>query len=252
MHNGRIELLGTHLDPVTFEGALQLVEQAIEARRPMLNASLNAAKVVRLQGDPDLREAIEGCELITADGVPIVWAARLLGSEVPGRVNGTDLMEAILARAEDRGWRVYLLGSREEVLAGVRAELARRHPRLSVAGSRHGYFAAEEEDDVVAEVAAARPDVLFVALTTPQKELFQWRHRHELGVPFTMGVGGSFDVLAGVRKRAPGWAQRNGLEWAFRLAQEPRRLFVRYLVGNARFAGLVVRALARSRFEAAP
>jgi N-acetylglucosaminyldiphosphoundecaprenol N-acetyl-beta-D-mannosaminyltransferase len=250
MHNGRIELLGTHLDPVTFEGALALVEQAVASRRPILNASLNAAKVVRVQRDPELREAIAGCELVTADGVPVVWAARLLGHEVPGRVNGTDLMDALLARAEERGWSVYLLGSREEVLAGARAEIGRRHSRLRIAGSRHGYFAAEEEPEVVAEIAAAHPDVLFVGLATPQKELFQARHRAALGVPFTMGVGGSFEVLAGQRRRAPRWAQRSGLEWAFRLAQEPRRLLRRYAMGNARFVGLVLRELARSRPEA--
>jgi N-acetylglucosaminyldiphosphoundecaprenol N-acetyl-beta-D-mannosaminyltransferase len=247
--NGRIALLGSQLDAVSFEQALELVDQAVISRQPMLNASLNAAKVVRLQKDASLREAIGACELVTADGVPVVWAARLLGHEIPGRVNGTDLMEALLGRAEKRGWSVYLLGSREDVLAGAKAELARRHPRLRVAGSRNGFYAPEEEDEVVAEIAAARPDILFVALQTPNKELFQARHRVALGVPFTMGVGGSFEVLAGHRRRAPGWAQRNGLEWVFRLAQEPRRLLVRYAVGNARFVGLVVRELARSRAE---
>jgi N-acetylglucosaminyldiphosphoundecaprenol N-acetyl-beta-D-mannosaminyltransferase len=249
MHNGRIDLLGTHLDPVTFERALELVDEAVTSRQPMLNASINASKVVRVQRDAELRAAIDACELVTADGVPVVWAARLLGHEVPERVNGTDLMEALFARAEERGWTVFLLGSREDVLASARRTLAQRHPRLRIAGSRHGYFAAEEEDEVVAEIAAARPDILFVALQTPEKELFQARHREDLGVPFVMGVGGSFEVLAGLRRRAPRWAQRSGLEWAFRLAQEPRRLLRRYLVGNARFVGLVLRELARSRRE---
>jgi N-acetylglucosaminyldiphosphoundecaprenol N-acetyl-beta-D-mannosaminyltransferase len=247
MHNGRISLLGTQLDAVTFEHALELVDQAVATRRPMLNASLNAAKVVRVQSDPALRDAIAGCELITADGVPVVWAARLLGHAVPERVNGTDLMEALLARAEERGWSVFLLGSRHEVLADLLGELARRHPNLRVAGARHGYFSAAEEYEVVSSVAAARPDILFIALETPQKELFQARHRAALGVPFAMGVGGSFDVLAGRRRRAPRWAQRSGLEWAFRLAQEPRRLAGRYAVGNARFVALVVREFTRSR-----
>jgi len=247
MRSERIELLGTRLDLVTFERALELVEEAVVSRRPILNASLNAAKVVRVQRDGELRAAIEACELITADGVPVVWAARLLGHEVPGRVNGTDLMEALLARAEERDWSVFLLGSHEDVLADVRRALVGRHPRLRIAGTRHGYFAAEEEGDVVADVAAASADLLFVALETPQKELFQARNRNKLAVPFVMGVGGSFEVLAGRRRRAPRWAQRAGLEWAFRLAQEPRRLFRRYLVGNARFVGLVLRELTRSR-----
>lgn len=249
MHNGRIELLGTHLDLVTFADTLDRVEQAVALGQPTLNASLNAAKVVRVQHDRELREAIARCELVTADGVPVVWAARLLGHDVPGRVNGTDLMEALLARAETRGWSVYLLGSHEDVLADTVAELERRHPGLRIAGTHHGYFGAEEEPAVVAEIAAARPDILFVALDTPRKELFQARHREGLGVPFTMGVGGSFEVLAGRRRRAPKWAQRHGLEWAFRLGQEPRRLFRRYAVGNARFVALVLRELVRSRAE---
>jgi N-acetylglucosaminyldiphosphoundecaprenol N-acetyl-beta-D-mannosaminyltransferase len=248
MHNGRIELLRTQLDAIEFERVLERVDEAVAGGRPTLNASLNAAKVVRLQEDAELREAIAGCELITADGVPIVWAARLFGYDVPGRVNGTDLMEALLARAEERAWSVYLLGSREDVLTDARAEIVRRHPRLRIAGSHHGYFAAADEEAVVAEVAAARPDILFIALQTPEKELFQARHRAALGVPFVMGVGGSFEVLAGHRRRAPRWAQKTGLEWAFRLAQEPRRLARRYAVGNARFVALVVRELARSRF----
>jgi N-acetylglucosaminyldiphosphoundecaprenol N-acetyl-beta-D-mannosaminyltransferase len=247
VRNGRIELLGTYLDPLEFDRALECIDEAVATRRPTLNASLNAAKVVRLQRDAALREAVSECELITADGVPIVWAARLLGHRVPGRVNGTDLMEALLARAEQRGWSVYLLGSRDEVLVDARAEIERRHPHLLVAGTQHGYFGAHEEDDVVAGIAAARPDILFIGLQTPAKEFFQARHRAALGVPFVMGVGGSFEVLAGHRRRAPRWAQKSGLEWAFRLVQEPRRLAGRYLVGNARFVGLVVRELARSR-----
>ena len=246
MPDGRIELLGTQLDPVTFEEAVALVEEAVSTRRPTLNASLNAAKVVRVQADSELREAIAGCELITADGVPVMWAARLFGHRVPERVNGTDLMEALLARAEEKGWSVYLLGARQEVLDGARDELARRHPRLRIAGSRNGYFKPEEEPAVVADIVAARPDILFVALATPAKELFQARHRDALRVPFTMGVGGSLDVLAGRMRRAPRWAQSHGLEWAFRLAQEPRRLLVRYLVGNARFVLLVLRELVRT------
>lgn len=251
MRNGRIPLLGTCLDPVTFEEALARVDVAVTARRPTLNVSLNAAKVVRAQSDPALREAISSADLVTADGVPVVWAARLLGHDVPGRVNGTDLMEALLGRAEERGYGVYLFGSSEDVLASARAEVERRHPRLLLTGTQSGYFGPEEEAQIVARIAAARPDILFVALTTPEKELFQTRHREALGVPFTMGVGGSFEVLAGQRRRAPRWAQRNGLEWLFRLAQEPRRLARRYVVGNARFIALVAREALRGRGGAA-
>lgn len=247
MPSGRITILGAPLDPITLEEAVARVDEAIASRRPALNASLNAAKLVRIQTDGALREALERCDLVTADGVPVVWAARALGKAVPGRVNGTDLMELLFARAAERGYSVYLLGSEPGVLSRARAEIERRHPALRIAGTQHGFFAPGEEAAVVERIAAARPDMLFVAFGTPQKELFQARHRDALGVPFTMGVGGSFEVLAGARRRAPRWAQRSGLEWAFRLAQEPRRLAGRYVVGNTRFVYLVGREVLRTR-----
>jgi N-acetylglucosaminyldiphosphoundecaprenol N-acetyl-beta-D-mannosaminyltransferase len=247
MRNGRIQILGSPLDPVTMAEAIARVDEAVRARQPLQNASLNAAKLVRMQSDSELREAVAACGLVTADGKPVVWAGRLLGHEVPERVNGTDLMELLLAHAEERGYSVFLFGSTEDVLAGARAEVERRHPRLRLAGTQHGYFSPAEEPKVVERIAASQPDILFVALGTPEKELFQERHRDALNVPFIMGVGGSFEVLAGKRSRAPRWAQRAGLEWLFRLAQEPRRLGGRYVVGNTRFVLLVGREMARRR-----
>jgi N-acetylglucosaminyldiphosphoundecaprenol N-acetyl-beta-D-mannosaminyltransferase len=248
----RIQLLGAPLDTVTLDDAVKLVDEAVAARRPTLNASLNAAKLVRMQTDSELRESIELCDLVTADGVPVVWAARALGHAVPGRVNGTDLMELLLAHAAERGYSVYLFGSEPGIVSRARAEIERRHPAIRIAGTQHGFFAPTEEESVVRRIAAAQPDILFIALGTPQKELFQARHRDELGVPFTMGVGGSFEVLAGVRKRAPRWAQRTGLEWAFRMVQEPRRLAGRYFVGNTRFVYLVGREVLRTRLGTRP
>jgi N-acetylglucosaminyldiphosphoundecaprenol N-acetyl-beta-D-mannosaminyltransferase len=247
MLSSRVHFLGAPLDPVTIDEAIERVDQAVATRRPALNASLNAAKLVRIQTDSELRESIELCDLVTADGVPVVWAARALGHPVPGRVNGTDLMEILFAHAAQRGYSVYLLGSEPGILSRARAEIELRYPAIRIAGTQHGFFSPSEEPAVVERIAAARPDILFVALGTPQKELFQARHRDELGVPFTMGVGGSFDVLAGARRRAPRWAQRTGLEWAFRLAQEPRRLAGRYVVGNSRFVYLVGREVLRTR-----
>jgi len=246
----RIHILGAPLDAITLDEAVQLVDDAVASRKPTLNASLNAAKLVRMQTDGELRESIELCDLVTADGVPVVWAARVLGQRVPGRVNGTDLMERLLAHAAERGYSVYLFGSEPGILSGARAEVERRHPALRIAGTQHGFYGPDEEEAVVERIAAAQPDILFVALGTPQKELFQARHRDDLGVPFVMGVGGSFEVLAGVKKRAPAWAQRTGFEWAFRLAQEPRRLAGRYVVGNTRFVYLVGREVLRTRLGA--
>jgi N-acetylglucosaminyldiphosphoundecaprenol N-acetyl-beta-D-mannosaminyltransferase len=230
-------------------GALSAVQTIVDSGGQGQHASVNAAKVVRLQHDVELRQAIESCELVTADGQPVVWAARLLGHPIPERVAGIDLMEALLDLSEQRSYRVYLLGARPEVLDDAAAEIRRRHPAVSIVGRHHGYFSPSEEAALVADVAAARPDLLFIALETPQKELFLARHRDTLRVPFSMGVGGAFDVLAGRRRRAPRWAQRAGLEWVFRLAQDPRRLARRYVVGNTRFAALVARELVRTRLS---
>lgn len=245
----RIELLGAPLDPLTLKETVDLVDGLIERGESAQQASLNAAKVVRIQHDPEFRAVLEGCDLVMADGVPIVWAGRLLGHHVPERVNGTDLMLALFARAAERGHRVFLLGARPHVVAGAKSEIERSYPGIQVVGAQHGYFTAEEEPKVIEAIAAAKPDLLFIALETPQKELFLARVRDRLDVPFAMGVGGSLDVLAGDRMRAPVWMQRSGLEWFFRFVQEPRRLGRRYIVGNSIFVGLVLREIVRARVE---
>jgi N-acetylglucosaminyldiphosphoundecaprenol N-acetyl-beta-D-mannosaminyltransferase len=250
MSTERGELLGCPIDVVTMSEAVARAEEAITTGAMCQHVSINAAKIVKLQRDFALRHAIKGCELITADGQSVVWAGKLLGCPLPERVAGIDLMLSLLEVAAQHGYGVFLLGARAEVLERAEAEMLRRFPGLRVAGSRHGYFSPEEEDGVVAMVAEARPDLLFVALETPAKELFLARHRDRIGTPFVMGVGGSFDVLAGVRRRAPLAFRRLGLEWLYRLAQDPKRLARRYVVGNTQFILLVARErakLARSR-----
>lgn len=250
MDSPRLELFGAPVDPVSLSEAVQWVETLVDTGGRGQHAALNAGKIVRFEREPQLLEAIRGCDLVTADGKAVVWAARLFGRTLPGRVAGIDLMQALLGLAERRGFRVYLLGARAQALAAAEAEIVRRHPRIVIAGRHHGYFGPEGEDAVVAEIAAGKPDLLFIALETPRKELFLARHRDRLPVPFAMGVGGSFDVLAGRRRRAPLWMQHAGLEWLFRFLQEPRRLGRRYLVGNARFVAMVLRELPRAHASA--
>ncbi len=251
MASPRHELFGAPVDAVSLDEAVSWVEALVDRGGQGQHASLNAGKIVRFAREPDLVAAIRGCELVTADGQAVVWAARLLGARLPERVAGIDLMEALLSRAEERGFRVYLLGARPHVVEAAEAEIVRRHPRITVVGRHHGYFSRDEEDAVVADIAASDPHLLFIALETPQKELFLARHRDRLRLPFAMGVGGSFDILAGRLRRAPRWMQRAGLEWLYRFLQEPRRLGRRYVVGNARFVALVLRELPRSRTTAA-
>lgn len=231
------------IHPVDMSTALAFVDGFIRTRTPHYNIAINAAKVVEFQDDDALRSAISDAHLLTADGQAVVWAARLLGQPVPARVAGTDLMQALLAHAAKRGYSVYLLGAKDSVVTACVEKAQKDHPGLRIAGYRNGYFRRDEEEDVVATIRAATPDILFLGFGTPAKEYFMHRHYRALDVPFVMGVGGSFDVYAGLVARAPQWMQRAGLEWAFRLAQEPRRMWKRYLVGNTRFAWIVAREL---------
>jgi N-acetylglucosaminyldiphosphoundecaprenol N-acetyl-beta-D-mannosaminyltransferase len=238
-----MRVAGVPIHPVDMPGALARVDEFIRQRKPHYNIAINAAKIVEFQDDEALRNAIGEAHLLTADGQAVVWASRLLGHPVPARVAGADLMQELLAHSARRHYSVYLLGAKDEVVEACVEKAQKDHPELRIAGYRNGYFRRENEADVVASVRAAQPDILFLGFGTPAKEYFMHRHYRALDVPFVMGVGGSFDVYAGLVARAPRWMQRAGLEWAFRLAQEPRRMWKRYLVGNTRFIWLIARAL---------
>lgn len=241
----RAELFGVPLDCLTVDDTVSRCEELIRARRPVQHVVLNAAKVVMMRDVPGLRDIIASCDLVNADGQSIVWAGRMLGVPVLERVAGIDLMERLVASAETNGWPVFFLGAREEVLRECVECLKARHPNLIVAGMHHGYF-----DDAVGVAKTVRESgarIVFVGISSPKKEFLLAEHLQEMGDVFAMGVGGSFDVIAGVTRRAPLWMQRSGLEWFYRFLQEPRRMWRRYLVGNVRFAGIVLRELLRGR-----
>jgi N-acetylglucosaminyldiphosphoundecaprenol N-acetyl-beta-D-mannosaminyltransferase len=243
----RADVLGCPVDRLTADETLAAIEEVVETGGFAQHVCVNAAKLVALRRDRRLREIVEGCELVSADGMAIVWASRLLGDPLPERVNGTDLMLRLLGVAERRGWSVYVLGAKPDVLERALARIRAAHPGLRIAGARDGYFSDEESAAVAEAVREAAPDLLFVAMSSPRKEVWLAGHGRGLGVPLVMGVGGSIDIVAGVTRRAPRWMQAAGLEWLFRLAQEPRRLGRRYLVTNAQFLGLLGRELLRRR-----
>lgn len=238
---GRIEVLGCAIDPVDMEAAVATIDAAISNRSFCRHADVNAAKVVAMQSDDEMRESIEQAELVVADGQSVVWAARLLGRPLPARVAGIDLMHRTIELAARRGYSIYILGARQQVLERAVARLTATHPGLRIAGYRNGYFDESEDAAVAGAIRESGADILFVAISSPRKEYFLGRHARGLGVPYVMGVGGAIDVVAGVTRRAPGWVQRAGLEWVFRLVQEPRRLFRRYLFTNVRFIAFVAR-----------
>lgn len=226
---------------LTMSETLDALEGLIEMPGVSQHVVVNAAKVVAARNDAELRGVIADGDIINADGMSIVWASRLLGTPLPERVTGIDVMFELLHRAEDRGWGVFLLGARDEVITTVKDRIRAAHPSLNVAGHRHGYWTPEDEATVVSQVRASGADILFVALPSPAKELFVGRHRDALGVRLVVGVGGSFDIIAGETERAPEWMQSAGLEWAYRFSQEPRRMWRRYLIGNAKYIYLISR-----------
>lgn len=243
----RVELMGCTLDRVDFEQALSRCDALIGSSGTAQHMAINVAKIVALQRDSGMREIAARCGLITADGQPIVWASKLLGNPLPERVAGIDLMYGLIERAAAKGYRVYILGARQEILERAVKRICALFPGVTIAGYHHGYYSDADELAVVAEIGAAQPDILFVAMSSPRKEYFIGKHRDAMNVPFVMGVGGSIDVMAGVTNRAPMLVQRLGLEWLYRLAQEPRRLFWRYVSTNARFLMLLSREVMRAR-----
>jgi N-acetylglucosaminyldiphosphoundecaprenol N-acetyl-beta-D-mannosaminyltransferase len=246
-HPPRRWLFGVPIDALQLEDVLDAAERAIKDRQRLLVSVVNAAKIVEMSREPVLREAVLRGDLILADGMSIVWAGRLLRQPLPERVAGIDVMLGLLRRADAARYRVYLFGATPQVLDAAVASVRAGHPGVVIAGSHHGYYEPAEEQRIAEQISACAPDILFVANVSPIKEMFLARFVDRMNVPVCLGVGGSFDVLAGERRRAPALWQRWGLEWAYRLAQEPRRLWRRYLGTNLAFARLTVAELIKGR-----
>jgi N-acetylglucosaminyldiphosphoundecaprenol N-acetyl-beta-D-mannosaminyltransferase len=232
-------VLGIPLALTDYDGALDWMDGAIVAGARTYVCVAAVHTVMAAREDPELREAVIGADFTVPDGQPLVWALKALGHPLPDRVYGPELMERACARAAANGQRFYLYGGRNQ---GALVELARslrlRHPGLDVVGGHAPPFRAltgEEEAAVIAEIERARPDVVWVGIGVPKQEKWMARMRDRLSAPVLIGVGAAFDFHAGLVPQAPGWMQRLGLEWAFRLVQEPRRLWRRYLRYNPRF-----------------
>ena len=221
---GRINILDVPVDPLTMEEALARIEEYIRSGRPHHIFTADASGIMRAQEDPALHAIVTLADLVTPDGSGVLLASRINGAALPERVSGVDLVEHISAMAAERGYAIYLFGAVEGTAQAAAEALQGRYPGLKVAGVRNGYFTGDEEAKIVEEIAAAKPDALFVALGIPKQEIFIRKHFEALGVPVMIGVGGSFDVVSGRLKRAPAWMQRTGLEWLYRFLQEPSRL----------------------------
>ena len=239
----RIDILKTHVDVLTMEETMTVIENAIHNGQQLHHVAINAGKIVAMQHDETLRESVNAADVMNADGQAVVWASKFLGEPLPERVAGIDLMQNLVELAHNKGYKIYLLGAKQEIIEKMNAIYAEKYNDQLVVGYRNGYFNKAEESQVAQEIANTNANMLFVAITSPKKENFLYAYKEVLkNVNFIMGVGGSFDVISGKTTRAPLWMQNIGIEWFYRFLQEPKRMWKRYLVGNTKFILLVLKA----------
>lgn len=238
----RVRILNCPIDKVTMQETLDFIDLSIANSDNLQHVVVNASKLVNMQTNKTLYHSVINSDIINADGQAVVWASRFLGQSLPERVTGIDLMQKLVGLAYNKGYKIFFFGAKEEILKRVVAKYAEAYSPEIIAGYRNGYFKKEEEREIAKQIADSGAQLLFVAISSPIKEIFLSQNRDILkSVNFTMGVGGSFDVVAGITKRAPIWMQNMGLEWFYRFIQEPRRLWKRYLLGNSKFIWLVIK-----------
>lgn len=235
----RITVAGCPVDGYSLDSAVWELRRRIEAGIKTSVMFINVFKVAEYHANPALGSCLDQADIVAADGVPIVWASRLLRKALPGRVAGADLMDSVLSMCNEQGYTVFLLGARPEVLARTVIALRERYPKLRIVGYRHGYFDQQEEAAVVDEINRCHPQILFLGMSSPRKELFATRNAQRLTATVSQCVGGYFEIIAGETRRASHWMQVGGLEWLYRLLQEPRRLWRRYLFSGLRFVRLI-------------
>lgn len=244
----KIKLFNIPIDAITMSQTLQIVEESIKGRRQIHHSVVNAGKIVLMQQDNKLESSVLAADIINADGQAVVWAANILGYDIPERVSGIDLMEQLVSRSQDNGYKCFFLGAEDSVVSGLVDKYKKQYSKDIIAGYRDGYFKEEEGEEIAIRISDSGANILFVAITSPKKEIFINTYKEHLkGVNFIMGVGGSFDVIAGKVKRAPVWMQDIGLEWLFRFLQEPIRMWRRYTIGNIRFVLLVLKEYIKSK-----
>ncbi len=218
---------------------LEYIEHAIDNQRHIIREDLNAAKIVWMKKDPDYAKLIINADLINADGQSVVMASKWLGNPIKERVSGVDLMESLVSLAYKKNYKIFFFGAKEEIVQTVVEKYAEMYSPSIIAGYRNGYFTKDDEATIADEIGQSRANIVFIGISSPLKEQFVHQYKDIMNANLLMGVGGSFDVVAGKVKRAPVWMQNAGLEWFYRFLQEPRRMWKRYLYTNSMFIYLV-------------
>lgn len=239
-NNKRITILNTTIDVLSFQDTLELVEKYVIKKVPLHLMGVNADKINELNKNDRLKQIVNSCGIINADGASVVKASKFLGKPLPERVAGIDLMINLIKLSEKKGYSVYFLGSTQKIIEKTIDVIKNEYPNLIIAGYHNGYFKENDWEFISDELLRIKPDIVFVGITSPIKEYLIEYLQNKGNNSVFMGVGGSFDVISGTIHRAPIWMQKNSLEWLFRVIQEPKRLFKRYFVGNCKFVKNVI------------
>ncbi len=250
-----IAILGVPFDNITTAETVALIEQMVSSRLPHYMATANVDFLVQALHDVELRRILMDAHLVLCDGTPLVWASRLLGNPLPERVAGSDLVPLLLQVAEKKGYRVFFLGGTDTSIKKAVDRLRQQHPALNIVGHYSPPFLPLHEmnhEEVTRRIRETKPDILFVSFGCPKQEKWIAMHYRTLGVPVSIGVGGTIDFLAGTVKRAPVWMRKSGTEWLYRLAQEPRRLCKRYVKDLAWFGQAIFRQWWQMHFAKMP
>ena len=237
----RINILNCPIDKLTMQETVDKIDKSIQDKINLHHVVVNAAKMVHMQKDKALYDSVVNSDIINPDGQAVVWASKFLNQPLDERVSGIDLMQNLVKLAYEKDYKIFFFGAKEDIIKGVVDKYSSIYSEDIIAGYRNGYFDKEDEELIAKQISDSNADILFVAISSPTKEIFLNKYKDIINIPFIMGVGGSFDVVAGKVSRAPLWMQKYGLEWFYRFLQEPGRMWKRYLYTNSSFIYLVLK-----------
>jgi len=226
------------INPLSRSEFLSIIQSGLKDNKKLVQIGINSASVNESVKNSEFRQAINSADLVNIDGISVLLALRFLGFKVPERVATPDLADDIIAMSEKEGFSIFLFGATESTVILCDKRLKVDYPKLKISGRRNGFYTVSEEKSIIDLINKSKPDILLIAMPSPKKEIFFHKYGNQLNARYILGVGGYFDVMAGLTRRAPRWIQTLGLEWLYRFVQEPRRLWRRYLVGNIKFIWL--------------
>lgn len=239
-------VLGVKVSAINMKDASDFIVKSAATREKVYISTCPVSTIMECQESAEILTSVNSADLVTPDGMPIVWLGKLKGHRDVRRVYGPDLMLEACRISGERGLKNYFYGSREQVLEKLQFKLKRLFPGLAVSGGYSPPFrelSRDEDEKIIQMINDSGSDILWVGLGSPKQDLWMNEHRDKLNVPVIVGVGAAFDFISGTKKQAPLWMQRSALEWLFRLISEPRRLWKRYIFGNAKFLFLLVKEL---------